>query len=663
MDSNIYQNKDIKDWFAKLRNLMQIAIQKQYSGQLDEAETIYKQILETQQDEKGQIILGNLFYPFVLNFGYVLHQQGKLTEAIKLYQQSLIVDPNFAEAYNAMGNTFRNQDQLKEAVECYKKAVSIKPDFAYAYNNLGNTLKEQNLNQEAIQSYRKAISIQPDLVDAHYNLGTTLHKQGQLEASTASYQEVLKIKPDFAAARFGVCINQLPIIYTIADEIQLRRSQYQQHLQELVHYYQAASDQEQAQAAKTVGYLQPFYLAYQGLNDRELQKIYGDMICQLMSKGYPQWSKPIDLTLQKSEKVRVGFVSGLFRNGSCWKLLKGWVENLDKSKFELFGYHTGSQKDGETVIAAKAVDKFIQGPLPLNKWCELIQQDKLHILIFPEIGMDPVTVQLATLKLANIQITSWIHPQTSGLPTIDYYLTSDLMEAENAQDHYTEKLVRLPNLGIHYTPLNIEPQAIRKGDIGISDDEIMFWCCQSLYKYLPQHDDVFPRIAQGLAKCRFVFIKHFASEQVTEVFCERLRQVFKDFGLNYQDYCIFLAPLNSSMFAGTAACSDVFLDSIGWSGGNTTLEAINHNIPVVTLPGEMMRGRHTMAILKMMGIEETITATKDDYVRVAVLLGQDAEYRQHISKLVAENKQKLYRDLKPVRALEDFFLELVRDCG
>ena len=653
---------------SNLKSLIQFAMQKQYSGQLDEAETIYRQILKSQPEHQvGQLSVGNLYHVFVLNFGYVLHQQGKLTEAIKLYQQSLMVDPNFADAHNSLGNAFQNQGQLKAAIECYKQAIGIEPDFAYAHNNLGNALKEQNLDEAAIQSYRQAISIQPDLADAHYNLGTALHKQGQLEASTAAYQQVLNIQPDFAAARFGICINQLPIIYSSVDEIQFRRNQYQHHLQDLAHHYQFALPALQAQAAKMVGNLQPFYLPYQGLNDRFLQQIYGEMICQLMAKGYPQWSQPIDLTnLQKSEKVRVGFLTGFFRTGSCWKLLKGWVENIDRSEFELFGYHTGSQRDGETKRAAKAVDKFIQGPLRLEQWCELIQLDKLHILIFPEFGMDPTTVKLGCLRLAPIQITSWIHPQTSGLPTIDYYLTSDLMEPENAQDHYTEKLIRLPNLSIHYTPLEIQPQAISKRDIGIADDEIMFWCCQSLYKYLPQHDDVFPQIAQALAKCKFVFIKHFASEQITEVFRERLRRVFKDFGINYQDHCIFLPRLDSAAFAGTAASSDVFLDSIGWSGGNTTLEAIAHNIPVVTLPGDMMRGRHTMAILKMMGIEETIAATKDDYVLIAVRLGQDAQYRQQISLLVAENKQKLYGDLKPIRALEDFLLTVLnkpRKCG
>ncbi|MBP5971190.1 tetratricopeptide repeat protein [Brasilonema sp. CT11] len=453
---------------------------------------------------------------------------------------------------------------------------------------------------------------------------------------------------------------QLPIIYSNFDDIELRRNNYQQSLQNLADHYQVATPKERTEAAEAVGYVQPFYLGYQGLNDRPLQQKYGEMIAGLMSDCYPQWSQLISVPkLQPNEKVRVGFLTGFFRNHSCWKLVRGWVENLDRSEFELFGYHTDQRRDHHTQTAAKVFDKFTSGSLLLEQWCETIQKDKLHILIFPEFGMDPMTVKLGCLRLAPIQIGSWIHPETSGLPTIDYYLSSDLMEPENAQNHYTEQLVRLPNLSIHYTPLEIQPQAISKQDIGIADDEIMFWCCQSLYKYLPQHDDVFPRIAKELPKCKFVFLEAPQGKYITEVFRQRLDDAFNDCGLNYQDHCIFLPRLDSEVFAGTAAIADVFLDSIGWSGGNTTLEAIAHNIPVVTLPGDLMRGRHTMAILKMMGIEETIAATKEDYVKIAIRLGQDAEYRQYIKKQVAENKHKLYGDLKPVRALEDFLLKVV----
>ncbi|WP_226593943.1 O-linked N-acetylglucosamine transferase, SPINDLY family protein, partial [Microseira wollei] len=643
-----------------VKYIIQIALQKHQSGEWDEAESLYKQVLQIQPECVGEP--GKLYYVQAHNnLGNILWQQGKLEAALKSYHSALKIQPNYAPSHYNLGNIFLQQGKLDAAVDYYEQALKLKPDYAEAHNNLGNALKLQGKLDAAIESFRQTLRIKPDWIQVHKNLGNTLYEQGNLEAAVESYHHALRLNPEFAPAKFGIVIAQLPIIYSNLTEINLKRNNYQHHLQQLAEHYKLANPKELEKAADAVGSLQPFYLAYQCLNDRELQNIYGEMICQLMASRYPQWTQPIALPdLKENEKIRIGFVSSFFYNHSNWKIpIKGWVENFPRSEFELFGYYTDTKQDQETVRATKVFDKFTQGSLLLEQWCELIQKDKLHILIFPEFGMDPMTVKLGCLRLAPIQITSWGQPNTSGLPTIDYYLSSELMEPENAQEQYTEKLVKLPNLSIYYTPLAIQPQVINKEEIGIKNDEVMFWCCQSLFKYLPEHDDVFPRIAKDLGSCKFVFIQYDKSESVTALFRQRLSRAFEAFGLNYQDHCIFLPRLDSNMFAAATAIADVFLDSIGWSGCNSTLEAIAHNIPVVTLPGDLMRGRHTMAILKMMGIEETIATTKDEYVQMAVRLGQDAEYRQQISRQVAENKYKLYYDLKPIRSLEDFILDTV----
>jgi protein O-GlcNAc transferase len=648
----------------QINSLFQIALQKHQSGQWNEAEFLYKQILEIQSESVDEQDETKKEYQALVinNLGIVFEQQGKLKAALEAYQQALSMKPDYTEAHYNLGTFFLQQGKFDVAVECYQQLLKIQPDHVHAHHQLGHAFKLQRKLDIAVKYYRQTISLNPNYVDAYNNLGNALYDQGNLEAAVESYQQALRLNPDCAPAKFGIAIGQLPIIYSNFAEINFKRNTYQQYLQDLAETYKIAQPQDLKKAVEAVGSLQPFYLAYQGLNDRDMQQVYGITIAKIMANCYPQWSQIINIPeLKDHEKIRIGFVSRFFCNHSNWKIpIQGWVENLDRSEFELFGYYTEAKRDRETVKAAKIFDKFTQGPMLLEKWIEIIQQDKLHILIFPEFGMDPMTVNLGCLRLAPIQMTSWGHPDTSGLPTIDYYLSSDLMEPKNAQEHYTEKLVRLPNLSIYYTPLAIQPQTLKKQEIGIKNDEIMFWCCQSLYKYLPQHDDVFVRIAKDLGNCKFVFIKYDQGEYVLEIFQQRLSRAFQEYGLNYQDYCIFLPRVDINTFAGITAIADIFLDSIGWSGCNSTLESVAHNIPVVTLPGDLMRGRHTLAILKMMGIEETIAATKDEYVQIAIRLGKDAEYRQYISQQVAENKHKLYGDLKPVRALEDFLLQLVK---
>ena len=141
--------------------------------------------------------------------------------------------------------------------------------------------------------------------------------------------------------------------------------------------------------------------------------------------------------------------------------------------------------------------------------------------------MDDMPIKLASLRLAPVQATSWGHPTTSGLPSIDYFLSSELMEPPNADEHYTEHLIRLPNLSIYYTPPATPHFNLTRTDIGVRPNEVMYWCCQNLIKYLPQYDDIFPQIAEQVGDCRFVFIRYGYGTAVTAVFAEPLEGGFR----------------------------------------------------------------------------------------------------------------------------------------
>jgi predicted O-linked N-acetylglucosamine transferase (SPINDLY family) len=244
---------------------------------------------------------------------------------------------------------------------------------------------------------------------------------------------------------------------------------------------------------------------------------------------------------------------------------------------------------------------------------------------------------------------------------MDYYISSELMEPEDATDHYMEKLVLLPNLSIYYEPSIIEVAPVRREELGFRKEEILFWCCQSLFKYLPQHDDIFVDIARKLPESRFLFIAHSKSENITNKFKNRLSHVFTKKGLSFETHCHFFPHMDRTRFHAVNSLADVFLDSIGWSGCNSTFESIYHNIPVVTMKGELMRGRHSAAILEMMGVTETIVSTKDEYFRIAVRLGSDSEFRRKISTQIKKQKEKIYRDDTAVRSLESFLLSAVKN--
>ena len=355
------------------------------------------------------------------------------------------------------------------------------------------------------------------------------------------------------------------------------------------------------------------------------------------------------------EAVRVGVVSSFFHLHSNWKIpIKGWIGQLDRTRFKVFGYHTGTRSDAETQLAAAMCERFVHRPLDAEGWRREILADAPHVLIYPGLWMDNFSFQLAAQRLARVQCNSWGHPETSGIATLDYFLSSDLMEPPDADAHYTEKLVRLPNLSIYYEPVATEPLAVSRAELGLRDDATVFWCGQSLYKYLPQYDDVFARIAREAGNCQFVFIRHNGGPPVNDLFQRRLDRAFAAHGLKADDCCVHLSRLNQSKFVAAIGRCDVFLDSIDWSGCNSALESLPHNLPIVTLRGALMRGRHSAAILEMMDVKDTIAGSIDEYVAIAAALARDPEGRRALSGRIAERKGRLYRDRSCIAALEDF---------
>jgi FkbM family methyltransferase len=180
-----------------------------------------------------------------------------------------------------------------------------------------------------------------------------------------------------------------------------------------------------------------------------------------------------------------------------------------------------------------------------------------------------------------------------------------------------------------------------------------------LFKLLPQHDDIYPRIASETDHARFVFLAHKDAE-ITDKFVKRLSRAFSTHGLRCEDYCHMLPRQHFPDFLGLNRVCDVLLDSIDWSGGKTTLEAISCGLPVVTLPGKMMRGRHAFSMLRIMGIDATVAKDKADFVRIAAGLCRNRAYHAKIRRQINDNKTKLYADKACIRALEAFYRTVIR---
>jgi predicted O-linked N-acetylglucosamine transferase (SPINDLY family) len=594
------------------------------------------------------------------NAGTALRALGRYDEALKSFDRALALQPKYFKAHNNRGNVLEALNRIDEALACYDRALALAPDFTEARNNRGRVLLGLERADDAIENFTIALRHNPSDAEAWYQRGRHLLDLSRNDEAAADLAQALALRPGHAEARFAACIAELPVVYTDESEIPRRRVAYEQKLRALSK--DVDSGLLQGNLIKAMGAKQPFLLAYQGGSDRELQQVFGEMIARIVARHFPPASLPPPPA--PGEPIRVGIVSGFFFRHSNWKIpMKGWISQLDRSRFHVTGYYLGIIHDEETEVAAGICDRFVHRTLDTEGWRREILADAPHVLIYPGLLMDTSTLQLAAQRLAPVQCNSWGHPETSGLSTLDYFLSSDLMEPPEAQTYYTEKLVRLPNLSIYYEPVAGEPVSVTREELGLRPRATVFWSAQSLYKYLPQYDDVFVRIALAAGDCQFVFLRHFGGSHITQVVRERLERAFAAAGLRADKYCVFLDRLSQSKFVAAAGLSDIFLDSIGWSGCNSALESLPHNLPIVTTPGAFMRGRHSAAILQMMGVSETIADTIDDYVSIAVRLANNPAERQALRERMKAAEPKVYRDRACITALEDFLDRAARSPG
>ena len=623
------------------------------------------------------------------NLGGTLVDLGQFDEAIRVLREAIALDPGLVDAHYNLGNALDRAGDLAAAAAAYRACLRLRPEFADAHFNLGHVLARLGSGEAAEQSYRAALSLAPDHADAHTNLGVLLRLRDRVEQAAACFAEaqrlrpgdpaaacnlgaallamgrgdeaaacfdrVLAREPDHGLARLGRLVAHLPVVAQDEAEIARRRAAYAEDLARLI----AESERPalRASLAAAAGGFQPFFLAYHGQDDRPLNETYGRLIHRLTDAAPPAFAAP-----RRGARLRLGVVSGFFCEHTVWHLfLRGWLEHLDPATFRLFGYHTGAKRDGCTEAAARACERFVTGPRSPEEWRAAVLADAPDILLYPEIGMDPVAARLASQRLAAVQCAAWGHPVTSGLPSIDCFLSSQAMEPRGASAHYAERLVTLPRLGICFRPTvthvpsqtSMRTRAAERAEFGLRPDAVVYWSGQNLPKYRPCDDEVFPRIAAAVPDCQFVFIAFGHGAEMTRRFARRLDRAFARHGLDAAAHCVVLPQLSPERFIAAASMCDVVLDTIGWSGGRSTLDLLAVDPVIVTWPGPFLRGRHTAAILETIGAPETIAASLDAYVDLAIRLGREPDRRSAVRRKVADGKARAYDDGAAIRAMAE----------
>ena len=636
------------------------------------AETCYRSVLAQAPDA------------FVAwdGLGLVHQARSEFAEALKCYKKALMSNHNFTDAHIHMGDTYCSLGDQQQAMESYQNALKCSPTLAEAYNRIGNLLAESGDLEAAQSAYQSALHLQPDLAVSHFNLGNLLNAKAKFGQARRHYEEAVKSDSYFVGAhtalgdllqeegntnearayyRKAITLNNSsalkiklatawPVILESKEQVIKIRNEFIDAVDSLMTQPLSVPDPA-TEICRTV-----FYPVYSGLNDLELQL----RTAQLYEKISPNLLYTAPHCQQRTHqttgaKIALGIVSRFLCTHTIGSVMKGLIEHLSRDMFEvtIFTFPYPADKLAQHINAC--ADRVVILPKDWKNAHQVVAQEKMHILFYTDIGMDPYTYFLAYARLAPVQCTTWGHAVTTGLTNMDYYLTCNDFEPTDADDHYSEKLVRLSSPPTYYYRPKVQNTPKSRDDYAWKPDKNLYLCPQTLYKFHPDFDEMIAGILRKdpLGQVVLVDCRH---QQWVDLLLARFKRTMPD----VVDRIVVLPYPGSTEYLSLLNMCDVMLDTYHYGGGSTSLQGLAFGTPIVTLPGNFQRGRHTYGYYKKMDYMECVASDPTEYIRLTVRLGTDAGYRQRVREQILARNAALYENIHVVREIEQFFANAIR---
>jgi len=582
-----------------------------------------------------------------------LHDLRLYNEAEQALKAALALDPEHFGSCYTYGVLQQDLGRDNEAIDFYQRALKINDQHAKLHNNLGSALVNVGRSSEALPHFQRAVQLDERLAHAHSNMGTLLHMVGHWRGALAAFENAMAV-----GAPVGIWVKHalvLPPIPSSPAEIKEVRSRLESELSELRNAKVVLRD-----PVREVG-MTPFYLAYHGLDDLSLMR----QLAGFYSAACPQLSYiarhclRLDKGGEQQGKIRIGFLSTFLYDHTVGRYIHQVIRKLSREQFEVVAISTFAKKDEVTRGILEEVAETVTIPTLLPAAQQAIGDARLDVLVFADIGMEPLTYFLGFARLAPVQIAFYGHPDTTGLPNIDYFLSHEGCEPPESDRHYSERLLCLSeDVAYTYFDRPVPPAVSRsRGDFGLDQAARLYLCPQSLFKIHPEMDGLFAGVLNADPKGVLVL---FEKEQPawTELLRERLKGAGTDL-----ERVRFLPRVAYGEYLELLRLADVVLDTVHFSGGATTLDALAMGTPIVTLPGQFMRGRQTLGCYRRLDIDDCIAGSAEEYVEKAVKIASDRELRAELSRRILDAAPELFEDLEMVREFELLVLEAHANRG
>lgn len=572
-----------------------------------------------------------------------LSRDGQREAAEAAWRKLLEACPAHAEAHYNLGGLLLDTARADEALQCFERALELRPDWADAHKNLGVTRFARGDFEGAESAYADAIRCNPRDAGSYRNLGTLKQEADDFESAMTLYRTALDLDVNAETVfRFALLA---PIFAGDAQDIATHRGRIVENLRAL-----EATELRLSDPARGVG-APAFYAPYQGADDRPLMEALGRAVTRA-------WQPPPLPAAAPAARPRIVLVSAHFKRHTLGRLYAPLLERLPRDGYDLAVLSIGAHDDAYARRIEAAADVHVAVPPDLGAARTALAGLGADVVLYGDVGMDEVSYYLAAERFAPVQCVSWGHPVTSGLPNVDYFVSSSLMEPEGAAAHYTETLIELPSWLTLYEAPELEPAPLDAGAFGFGKDERVYLCPQSMFKLHPDFDDYLarilaldPRAVIALIDSRAAWRARLEARFARRIGTDAARIRF----VPRQDTAAYLALLSAA---------DVVLDTVHFAGGFTTFETLWLEKPFVTERGRYLRGRVSAALCDLLDLDAPIAAGADDYASRAVRFANDAELRErYVTDLAARKQALLELDDSVLPAHEAVFARLLDEAA
>lgn len=568
------------------------------------------------------------------------HRHGDLATATSMYRQILRVDPQHAETLNHLACLRYRQGELGEAASLFKRALEADPQRVETWLNLGSAFVASRQLIEAEKCFRSVTDLDADNTDGWLNLSNILKVQHRVEDAAAAFRQASRRLPPQPLSDLWTATLCSPVFPDNAA-IDAYRDQLQTEIIRL-------TEQPITIDSSDIGALAsppPLNLPFHGRNDRKLLEAYA---------GIFQHSFPQERPARRTGRPQVGFVVTSGHEAIFLRFLGAVLNRLDSAEFQpvVVCAETG------VAFLKQGLDDAKVGLLPLpydfSSAVERARAARFDVLYHWETGTDVTNYFLPFCRLAPIQCASMGNPETSGIPAIDYFISSRLYEPHNGSEHYTEELVLLDGIGSFQSQATLPTSIRSRESFGLSANHRLYVCAQKLQKLHPDFDAILADILRRDPRGVVVLV---ADEFQTAA--QRLHRRFESVMPDVAGRVLFAPRLEFPDYLSLLVAADVLLDPIHYGGGLTMHDALSLNRPVVTLPGEFARGRYAAGLYEKMEVTTLVADSPQHYAALAVQLANEPDLRQSIETTLRECSSQLFEDTTVVAQYQALFERLV----